>query len=379
MARSMKRVSGAAWVGLVFCGLTLTWAPAQQDETRSFRMGFTPWPFAFSDDAIDFTYDAIQEHADLLVHHLDSGVPWPEALAGGPYPPAVMDQLEQRKSRAADMPTLYVSATPQSQDRATLAKYWGSDEHQDLPEAWAHKTFDDPDVIQAYLNYCNFLIEFLEPDYFAYGIEVNGGLRTDHANFGPFKILAAQVYSALKEKHSDLPVFLTFQTGSFEATWEQQMDVNRALIEYSDWVGMSTYPFWAPGRFQPEDADMSYLPRDWFDQMALIAPDKPFAITETGFVAEPLELASIGVRIRGREDWQARYVDYLLTHANRLEAEFIVWFVLRDYDEGWEVMRQLGFPDWVTIWKDTGLLDGDGQPRTGLESWDRWLNRSIRD
>ena len=34
---------------------------------------------------------------------------------------------------------------------------------------------DDPEVIAAFANWCRFLIQTLQPDYSAYGIECNGG------------------------------------------------------------------------------------------------------------------------------------------------------------------------------------------------------------
>jgi len=123
---------------------------------------------------------------------------------------------------------------------------------------------------------------------------------------------------------------------------------------------------------------LSDLPEDWFGQMASLAPDKPFAITETGYIAEPLNIKAAELSVDGNETWQTHYVDFLLRSANRLNAEFVVWFVLRDYDAAWEALEELGFPEAFKIWKDTGLFDGEGRPREGLKVWDRWLARPIR-
>jgi hypothetical protein len=57
----------------------------EEDDTRSFHLGFTPFPYAISNEAVEYTYERIAEDADLIVHHFDNGVPWTEALAGESY------------------------------------------------------------------------------------------------------------------------------------------------------------------------------------------------------------------------------------------------------------------------------------------------------
>lgn len=369
------------------CGQPTNSREAADEETpialklptsRTFHMGFTPWPYDFTDEAQLETYQTLQAHGDLVLFHLDNGVPWPEALAKTPYHPNMLAELERMREQAKHFAKVYVSATPQSQDRATLAKYWSVDQHQDLPRAWRGKTFDDPQVVQAYLNYCRFLIDLFHPDYFAYGIEVNGALTPRNPNYQPFLNFVSQVHKRLKLEYPDLPVFLTFQTGSFEATWEEQWALNRVLIAYSDLVGMSTYPFWAPNHLQPENADVGYLPDDWFSRMADLAPDKPFAVTETGYIAEDFRLGKVA--IRGTPQWQARYVDLLLRKIHERRAEFVVWFVPRDYDQGMRTLKKLGVSiEGAEIWRDTGLLDGEGQARPGMTIWDAWLRLPLEN
>lgn len=335
----------------VLCGLALLgcaeapFAPLTEGERaafldslqvaadRPFALGFTPWPYDFTDAAEAETYDALAAHGDLVLFHLDNGVPWAEALAGAPFPDHVQDRLDRMRAEADRFDVVFVTATAQAQDRASLALYWGGDENQPLPDAWAGRAFDHPDVVAAYTAYCRRLIEHFDPDYFAYGIEVNGALTLGHPAYPAFRRLAARVYGALKADYPDLPVLLTLQTGSFEATWDEQQAVNRDLVAFSDLVGMSTYPYWVPGRYEPEAADLSYLPPDWFAQMRAIAPDKPFAITETGYVAENFRVPGV-ISMQGRELWQAEYADRLLWSAHALGAEFVVWFVVRDYDRG---------------------------------------------
>src|SRR5688572_21091676 len=52
---------------------------------RSFYMGFTPFPYAISLEAVDYTYEMIAQEADIINHHFDNGVPWVEALQNAPF------------------------------------------------------------------------------------------------------------------------------------------------------------------------------------------------------------------------------------------------------------------------------------------------------
>ena len=86
----------------------------------------------------------------------------------------------------------------------------------------------------------------------------------------------------------------------------------------------------------------------------------------------PIKIANIN--LEGRELWQAEYVDLLLRSIKQVNAEFVVWFIARDYDQGWRTVKDLGMDaDAWGIWRDTGLLDGEGRSRLGLQVWDKWL------
>jgi hypothetical protein len=155
--------------------------------------------------------------------------------------------------------------------------------------------------------------------------------------------------------------------------------MNKELVKSTDLVGMSTYPIYSPGKFEPANANVGYIPADWFSQMRTLAPNLPWAITETGYIAEELTIPGTSKRIRGSELWQARYTDLLLWQAQTHRAEFVVWFVLRDYDKGMATLQKLGkIAEAAPFWKDMGLLDGEGRERPALRIWDTWRNRPVQ-
>lgn len=345
-------------------------------DDRPFLMGFTRWPYAFHEDAVDWTWDAIDRHADLVTIHHDAGVPWQEALDGAPYPERVRAEIEADRRRAERFDTVMVTATPQHNDRATIARYWGDDGSQTpLPAEWEGRALDDPEVISAYLAFTTHLIETYEPDYFAYGIEVNAGYRPNTEPHRQILGLAEAVYPALKAAYPDLPIFLTFQIGSWEAGDDEVMEITESLLPFTDIVALSAYPFLDfadPLRAEavPDPVD------DWMARFAALG--KPIAVAETGYAAEPLVIDSLGIDMASTPDWQATYVEDLLASAAQHAAEFVVYWEIRDYDEGYQFLLDLGAdPALAVIWRDIGLYDGAGVPRPALGVWDAWFRLPI--
>jgi len=84
-------------------------------------------------------------------------------------------------------------------------------------------------------------------------------------------------------------------------------------------------------------------------------------------------LSKYAVSIQGKNEWQAEYIRFLFDKSNKLDAKFIIWFVPRDYDLGWSKLEKMGMDEFFKLWRDTGLLDGNGNPRTSQQIWDAWL------
>jgi hypothetical protein len=336
---------------------------------RSFYMGFTPWPYDLTEEAQDDTYEIIYEHADLIAHHFDGGVPWPEAYEDIPYHPNVEAEIDDRVNRLRPGQKVYLALPPLNGARDGLADYWGREENMDLPDEWKDKGFDDPKVIQAYTNFCLYIVGRFNPDYVNIGIEVNLVFAEDDPEIAELEVLFDRVYTAVKDENPGLPVFLSFVVGSDSADGARRIRTAEKLLTYSDYVAVSTYPYLELG----DEANPDVIPADWFSRMTDLAPGKPFAVAENGYIAEDLVLESYGVYVKGTEEWQAEYVRFLLEESNDLDAEFVVWFVPRDYDLLWEKIKDLGVDELYKAWRDTGLYDGEGNARKSLEVWDSWL------
>lgn len=337
-------------------------------ESRPFYMGTTPFPYDISDEAVTYTFDFMDRHTDIVAEHFDDGVPWPEAYAGQPYDKAYVDELNGRKAAIKPGDKVYLAMTPIAITRDGLAPYRGTKGDMELPAEWKGKQFDDPMVVSAYIAHCKRMIGLFEPDYVAYGIEANLLAKLDPEEFEHYLNMTRQVYPALKSAYPGLPLFLTIQIDEYRNDETKNGGVIKSLLPYTDYFAVSTYPF-------SYMANADELPDDWFSRARALAPDKPFAVGETTFIAE--DLYAPGGKLEGGESWQSNYTRFLLEECDSLDAEFVIWFVPRDYDAMWEKIKGTA-PDFAILWKDSGLAAGDGKPRQALGVWDAWLALPVR-
>ena len=339
-------------------------------ETRSFYMGFTAFPYDLTVEAQLDTYEKVASLSDIFLTHLDHGVPWDEALNDLPFPSEVQNTLDATKTGLAPNTKVLLTATPTDQNRKDLNLYWNNnDSHQSLPSFWQNKTFDDPDVVSAYIKYCRRVIDAVQPDYFAYGIETNAVFRKDDIGFTKFLSLAETVYSSLKNDYPNLPIFLTLQDRSFENSHQELLETSKMLLQYSDYVAMSSYPFLDYNNLK-RDANPQLFEDNWLQDFRNLDTSKPFAISETGFCAEDLVIDNLGVNVKASEAWQNDYMTKLFNSANNFDAEFVAWFVFRDYDQLYD--KTPNPPDILKVWRDNGLLDGQGNQRPAYQSWQEW-------
>ena len=204
-------------------------------------------------------YDALSRHGDMIAHHFDGGVPWDEALKESPYHFRVRSEIEYRRTHTPENKRVYLAVTPLSTKRNSLAGRWGKGTNMPRAGEWKQKNFSDLEVVQAYTNYCREMIRAFEPDFMAYGIEVNMLAEKDPLLFEEYCEMAAAVYRTLKKEHPDLPLFLTLQLETFIKDPLSQKAAIEKLLPFTDYIAASSYPFLnnrRPGN----------LPADWFSK-----------------------------------------------------------------------------------------------------------------
>lgn len=341
----------------------------QVDATaRPFHMGFTRWPPEATLEGLARMDAFLAAHGDLTALHFDGGVPWPEALIGDPLPEGLMDSWTSTRDAIPANHALLVSITPLDMTRSKLANYWGESDNQPLPKPWDSVPLDHPDVKLAYLKYARQVIEYFHPDYFAIGIEVNVAQVNAPESWTAYKELHKFVYESLKQEYPDLPIFATFTMSHMSGLDGGDQTIQKAEIEsllpYLDLLGLSAYPY----GWMYESGKADPIPEDFF--AAALAFGKPLAVTESG--APSYSFSAFGKDYEFTEEYQTRWVRFLLEQANTHQFKFVVAFTGIDYDKLLAAFpadtRELG-----TIWVYTGIERSDGCPKQALSIWDEYL------
>lgn len=356
------------------------------DDRRSFRMGFTPFPPDLPDaegQPVVELYARLGENGDLIAHHFDDGIPWPEAAAGGgvdSYHPNLRGDWEFRRSLTPAGHEVFVSITPIGISRDALAPYRGAE--PDTPRAtlgppWADAAFDDPEVVAAFTRHAINTVEFFRPDYLAIGIEVNLLAELAPDQWGAYLSLHRQTWAELHSRYPSLPVLLSVTAhdllpGITNADPERQAEALADVLPHTDILGVSFYPFLSALGTEP-------LPEDFLARIDALTR-KPIAITETGFPAQMQQLSfptgdgSFDLDLAGTETGQADFIERLLAAAERFDFRFVVNFVAQDYDALCDAIQ---CSDLDLLWRDTGLWDEQGAPRPALQVWRDQLAREI--
>ena len=346
-------------------------ADADTDTDRSFLMGFTPFPYEATWEAVTGVYELIDDHGDFVAHHIDAGVPWNEALTGTAYPASVDDEIDMRLTLTDPSTPAYVALSALSLSRDDLAPYWDGNASTDRTGDWATATFADLNVRAAYANFSVRLIDRFQPTWFNYAIEATDYLVHKPDQWDEFVGFAQHVHDAIKAEHPDVQLMISIALKHPDDPASALIRERFAdVLPYVDVVGVSVYPYAFFGL--TDGGNPANLPGSWLSQVSDMAPGHPIAIAETGWIAEDLvvDATTWSLNVESTAAWQSDYVEALCIEANALDAQFLTWFAVTDFDTLWA--ETLGGDPLAAIWRDTGLYDGLVSPRPALNVWDTW-------
>ena len=330
---------------------------------RPFYLGFTSWASGPTPQAVSDTYDFISRNADVLTEHIE-GVPWSEALNDKPFAEGFQKNIEQRLKNRLKGLKLVLAVSPLNMGRNGLASYFGTQENLPLPKEFEGKSFSDPIVKKAYLNYCQRMVDNFHPDYFIIGIETNELLRNTPQEWDHFVEFSKYMHGELKKKFPRLPmaqsVTLHVLLDKKLPNLEQYQKRIETFISDYDFNAISFYPFFMGLHYYDEFVVALRAIRQF--------GEKPIAISETGHPAEPIVAKTWNLNIPSSPEEQNEFIKALLNQAQADKYLFVTQFACRDYDELWKTFPE-EVKDLGRLWRDTGLVDENNNKRLACQTW----------
>src|SRR5678815_5245723 len=86
------------WLIILLAIVSITCSKEDPQPVRTFYLGFTPFPYDISLEAVNYSYQRITADGDMITHHFDNGVPWVEALGKETYSDNILNDWAFRKT-----------------------------------------------------------------------------------------------------------------------------------------------------------------------------------------------------------------------------------------------------------------------------------------
>lgn len=329
--------------------------------------GFTPFPYDFTTDAVKQTYARTSKLATVFAIHRDNGVPWQEALEDGKFPQEMRDQWNEHASNRPKNQTIYVGLAPLATDRESLAP---SAKGSKTAMSFLRKSLQSKEVKQAYLNYVRRAVETFHPDYLNIGIEVGELAKHSKSRWKDFEVLYDYVRTAIKKQYPSIQIGVSF--GLYTLMDPTIAERSRQVVESSDYIGISYYPFvGTPDQVKPPPAQWRD-PLDWLRKYT----SKPIAMVETGYSSTDVMLKSPEMHLQGSPKLQQQYLSDLAAVAKRDNYVMVNWFLLIDHDALSE-RAGLKAGDGSRLWEHIGLLDRHMRPKPAMATWEKIMRGQI--
>lgn len=316
--------------------------------------------------AVDFAHT----HGDIVSVMFIGGIPWPEALAGTPYSADVENNFNYRPPRGLKT---FLSISPLSEGRDSLAPYWGVRDNMPLPPGWDEKPLDHPDVINAYSRFSIDAVRRMKPSYLGLAIEANILKSKNPAAWPAFTRLYREARRRVRASFPDLPVFFTTEVSHYLEMHPEDLNAGQEaaigdLMKDSDLFAMSLYPYM--GYSWPEPFTATRL------DFALRFK-KPIAIAESGMTSQDVTLPTYGVTLRGTPEKQRDFELELFKAGRANNYRFIINFATTDFPG---LVAALGgaIGELASIWQYTGMQTERGVPKLAQAAWDAEFAKPYR-
>ncbi|MBN2714836.1 MAG: hypothetical protein JXX14_03210 [Deltaproteobacteria bacterium] len=385
-------------------------------EYRGFYMSAAPMQYEVRPGDIKtvFDFSGFERQVDLVSLHMDFfGIPWQAFADGSSLPTAWVSTMEQIRNDVDKLNVgVFLSLTPLSGSRNTPSdNAIVVDGELVIDSEWQtgcadfSSSYQGIDLKAAYLNYVRWMVDLFSPIFLNLNIEMNKYQFHCPKEWPSMIELSNAAYDQEKQHNAVMPVFVSFE---LEQMWgftdegacevgdksclisaiEDVRDISR------DRFGISTYPLFLQWEWERMALDYFSAPAELTGEQVVFA--------ETGWsnrsvtVPFPTIADDCFDLLRSTDEEQRWYMEFLLSSANELGADLVVWWTLRDflpapvlescpcsYDATWcflyEQLGQIGLVGAWSMWGGMGILNNDLSPKPSASLWADWKDARFRE
>lgn len=336
-------------------------APMNEQKQRSFKMGFSTWPFASSLGAVDSTYQFIFNNGDIYSEQIDNRIPWDAWINGTPLPTSYTSEINSKVARKPAHKELLLSVSLLNTSRNDLIENLSG-------RVPAYNKLSDSTIEKAYFKHLSYLIQQFNPTYLIAAMEVNELLLHDTTKWKDYQTLMAKLKPQLKR---DFPNLKVSESITLHTLYSETLPLSASqkelhgYINKMDFASLSFYPFFK-GLHTAQEFQQAF---DYVDNYIKV----PVSFSETTHLAEHLIEPSLNIDIPSSEEEQKTFARILLENAQQHKYEFVIWWAHKDYDQLWQTLAPSAKPI-AKVWRDTGLINENNQARPSLEVWYAYFN-----
>lgn len=332
-------------------------------DSRDFKMGFSTWAYAPTEESLNNTYQFIEENSDIYSEHIDNKIPWSSWINNLPLPVEFTNEIDSRISRKIPNIRLALSVSLLNIDRTDLAE----DFDGSIPD---YNALYDSEIEDAYFKHINYLTNRFEPDYLIIAVEVNELRIKSPSKWNEYKLLMHNVKSRIQQEYPTLRISESLTLHNlYQPDVLNPEEYIAEIVAYAnnmDFVAISFYPF-----FKSQHSKNDFQKAFDFLHANII---KPIAFSETSHLSEDLSVSGYDLFIEGNECEQNLYLESLLSNAQDQNYEYVIWWAHRDFYELWltfpEELKDLG-----KLWRNTGLISDDGRNKKAYAIWEMVINK----
>ncbi len=341
------------------CGITKKSSDdSNRASSRNYLMGFTTWAYDLTSEAVNDTYQFLNNNGDIYCEHIDSRIPWNAWINSTALPAEFTNDIASRVAHRIPGKKLAVSVSLLNSPRNDLAY----DFDNTTP---SYTSFDDTTIENAYFEHLKYITNQLNPDYLVISIEANELLHNAPEKWTGYKQLMANIRPRIKAQYPSLKISESITLHNFyQPAVPNPNDYIAELTSYIndnlDYAAISFYPYFK-ALASAEEFQAAF---DFLHSKVTI----PIAFAETAHISEALTLTTPNFTIPGNEPEQKVYLETLCTNAQKHNYLYITWWCHRDYDNLWAT-----FPPEVqytgSLWLSTGIINENGAEKQAYASW----------